>query len=76
MLDPERVLAEQVLAELGDDERGRVGEAPGARLAEADEPGVGRDADDEIGADLTAADEQRLDLSDAHGSPPSLGDPS
>ena len=70
VLDPERVLAQEILTELGDDGDRRVGEPPRPRLTEADDAGIGRDADDQIGADLPAADQQRLDLSDAHGSLP------
>ena len=66
VVDAKGVLADEVLAELVDDRRRGVREAPGAGLADAGEAAVGRDPDDVVGPDQIASDEESLDLLDLH----------
>ena len=66
VVDLERVLADQVLAELVDDGVCRIGETPRTGLADPGQSGVGRDPDDEIRPDQIAPDEESLDLLDLH----------
>ena len=61
VLDPQRVLADEIQAELLDHLLGRLQKTPGARLAEADDPGIGVDLHEQV-----AIDRQRLDASDLH----------
>ena len=67
MLDRERVLADEVRSELLDDLGDRVRLAPRARLADAGDAAIGRDADRMVAADLVAASQLALDLLDPHG---------
>ena len=66
VVDPERVLADEVFAELVDHRRSGIGEAPRARLADAGEARVRRDPDHVVGPDEVASDEETLDLFDLH----------
>ena len=70
VVDPEGVLADQVLAELVHDRLGRIGEAPRPGLTDAGHAGVGGDPDDEVRPDQIAPDEESLDLLDLHAAGP------
>jgi len=61
VLDPQRILAEQVALEGLHRLRGRFQEAPRARLAEPDDPRVGMDLHEQV-----AVHEKRLDGRDLH----------
>ena len=61
MLDPQRVLADQVGRELVDDGLARLEVAPGARFAQSHDALIGLDLDEQV-----TVDRNRLDPNDFH----------